>query len=211
MEYADGWRELYDLATDPHQVHNLTANWMRNRPTRSPGPWPRWPSARSSCRSAEEAPCRRRKEPPWSEIALGRAGGDFRESSVDIPRQQMAPGWCDTTGGGIAKAGDLHLSAAEERAVQMLRPLANRRASASSPCWPGRKECTAAQPVAAVGLAQSTLAEHLGGLRGAGLVQTSGEGPHRFYCLDPNAVDFLQQLTCWWGGATGPGVEGTGG
>jgi L-amino acid N-acyltransferase YncA len=60
---------------------------------------------------------------------------------------------------------------------------------------------------ATVGLAQSTLAEHLGGLRTAGIVQASGEGPHRFYCLDPEAIEFLaaflgevaQQARSWEG------------
>src|SRR5690348_10551449 len=109
--------------------------------------------------------------------------------------------------GGCVKAGELNLSAAEQRAVQMLRLLANPARFRIITLLAERKECTAAQLAAAVGLAQSTLAEHLGGLRDAGLVQTSGEGAFRFYCLDPEAVDFLaaflggvaQQARAWEG------------
>jgi phosphinothricin acetyltransferase len=40
-----------------------------------------------------------------------------------------------------------------------------------------------------VPLAQSSLS--LSALREAGVVQTSGEGPNRYYCLDPSALEFL--------------------
>lgn len=105
------------------------------------------------------------------------------------------------------KADTLNLSAAEQRAVQMLRLLANPARFRIVTLLAERKEGTAAHLAAAVGLAQSTLAEHLGGLRDAGVVQASGEGPYRCYCLDPEAVDFLaaylggvaQQARAWEG------------
>ena len=105
------------------------------------------------------------------------------------------------------KSGDLNLGAAEQRAVQMLRVLANPARFRVVTLLAERKECSAAQLTAAVGLAQSTLSEHLGGLRDAGIVQTSGEGPYRLYCLDPEAVEFLsaflggvaQQARAWEG------------
>jgi arylsulfatase A-like enzyme len=57
VEYADGWRELYDLATDPHQVHNriegLDAQQAHSL-ARSLAALAQ--CSGSSCRSAEEVP-----------------------------------------------------------------------------------------------------------------------------------------------------------
>lgn len=89
------------------------------------------------------------------------------------------------------KTSDLTLSAAEERAVRMLRALANPARFRIVCLLAERKDVTAAQVAAAVPLAQSTLSEHLSTLREAGLVQMSGEGAARAYCLDPAALDFL--------------------
>jgi phosphinothricin acetyltransferase len=82
-------------------------------------------------------------------------------------------------------------TAAEIRILRMVRALANPARFRIVVLLAERKDCAAAQLAEAVSLAQSTLSEHLTTLREAGLVQTSGEGPYRYYCLDPAAVDFL--------------------
>ena len=82
-------------------------------------------------------------------------------------------------------------SAAESRAVVLLRALANPARFHLVELLAERKDCTSAQLAEALPLAQSSLFDHLAALREAGLVQASGEGPHRYYCLDPNALDFL--------------------
>ena len=82
-------------------------------------------------------------------------------------------------------------TAAEIRILRMVRALANPARFRIVVLLAERKDCAAAQLAEAVSLAQSTLSEHLTALREAGMVQTSGEGPYRYYCLDPAAVDFL--------------------
>lgn len=89
------------------------------------------------------------------------------------------------------KSDELDLSAAEGRAIRALRALANPARFRVVAVLAERKDASAGQLAAAVKLAQSTLSEHLSVLREAGLVQSSGEGPARFYCLDPSALDFL--------------------
>ncbi|HEU0114431.1 MAG TPA: arsinothricin resistance N-acetyltransferase ArsN1 family A [Thermomicrobiales bacterium] len=92
------------------------------------------------------------------------------------------------------KTDELALGAAETRAVRMLRALANPARFRIVALLAARKECAAGQIAADLPLAQSTIAEHLAALREAGLVQSSGEGPNRFYCLNPDALDFLAAL-----------------
>jgi L-amino acid N-acyltransferase YncA/DNA-binding transcriptional ArsR family regulator len=82
-------------------------------------------------------------------------------------------------------------TAAESRAVTVLRALANPARFHIVELLAERKDCTSAQLAEALPLAQSSLFDHLAALRDAGLVQSSGEGPHRYYGLDPNALDFL--------------------
>ena len=82
-------------------------------------------------------------------------------------------------------------SAAESRAVSLLRALANPARFHLVELLAERKDCTSAQLAEALPLAPSSLFDHLAALREAGLVQSSGEGPHRYYCLDPQALDFL--------------------
>ncbi len=82
-------------------------------------------------------------------------------------------------------------SAAETRVLRMVRALASPARFRIVALLAERKDCTASQLADAVGLAQSTLSEHLAALREAGLVQSSGGGTHRYYCLDPAALDFL--------------------
>ncbi|MGH2457334.1 MAG: ArsR/SmtB family transcription factor, partial [Chloroflexota bacterium] len=85
-------------------------------------------------------------------------------------------------------------TAAEARAVRMMRALASPVRFHLVEILAERKDCTASRLAQALSLAQSSLSEHLGALRDAGLVQTSGESAaatSRYYCLDPGAVDFL--------------------
>jgi len=89
------------------------------------------------------------------------------------------------------KLTELALTAAEARAWRMLRALANPARFRLVQLLAERKDCTGPQLAAELPLAQSSLFDHLAALREAGLVQTSGEGPNRYYCLDPSAVEFL--------------------
>jgi DNA-binding transcriptional ArsR family regulator len=89
------------------------------------------------------------------------------------------------------KTDPLIASAAEARVLGMVRALANPARFRIVVLLAERKECAAGQLTGAVSLAQSTLSEHLTILRQAGLVQTSGEGQHRYYCLDPAALEVL--------------------
>lgn len=89
------------------------------------------------------------------------------------------------------KTRELTLTAAEERAVRMVRALANPARFRIVAVLAERKDCTAPQLAAVVPLAQSSLSDHLAALREAGMVQTSGGGVQRYYCLDPAAVEYL--------------------
>jgi phosphinothricin acetyltransferase len=87
--------------------------------------------------------------------------------------------------------GEVTASAAEGRVLRMVRALASPARFRIAVLLAERKDCTAGQLAEAVGLAQSTLSEHLATLRDAGVIQSSGGGSHRYYCLDPAALDFL--------------------
>jgi DNA-binding IclR family transcriptional regulator len=54
-----------------------------------------------------------------------------------------------------------------------------------------RKEATSPRLMDELGLAQSSVHEHLAMLREAEIVQASGEGLNWYYCLDPAAIDDL--------------------
>lgn len=82
-------------------------------------------------------------------------------------------------------------SAVEARVLRVLRALASPARFRVVEILAERKDCTAPQLAEALALAQSSLHEHLATLRDAGLVQASGEGPNRYYCLDPLALEFL--------------------
>lgn len=89
------------------------------------------------------------------------------------------------------KTRELAPTSVEERALHMLRALANPTRFRIAGFLAERKDSTAPQLAAALALPQSSLFDHLSGLREAHVVQTSGEGPNRYYCLDPSALDFL--------------------
>jgi L-amino acid N-acyltransferase YncA/DNA-binding transcriptional ArsR family regulator len=97
-------------------------------------------------------------------------------------------------------------SAAEGRAVRMIRALANPVRFRIVVLLAERKDATSPGLVAELGIAQSSLFDHLAALREAGVVQVSqpgqsgaqaqarGDAPPglaRTYCLDPGALDFL--------------------
>jgi L-amino acid N-acyltransferase YncA/DNA-binding transcriptional ArsR family regulator len=82
-------------------------------------------------------------------------------------------------------------SAVEARVVRMLRALANPARFRIVELLAERKDCTLPRIAEMVPLAQSSLSDHLTALREAGVVQTSGEGPNRYYCLDPSALEYL--------------------
>jgi phosphinothricin acetyltransferase len=86
---------------------------------------------------------------------------------------------------------ELAQTAAEARAVRMLRALANPARFRIVELLADRKDSTAPQLAEAVSLAQSSLFDHLTALREAGIVQASGEVQGRYYCLDPGALEFL--------------------
>ncbi len=85
-------------------------------------------------------------------------------------------------------------SAAEARAVRMLRALANPVRFHLVELLAEGKDCTASQLAQALLLAPSSLSEHVAILREAGVIQASGEGVNQssnYYCVDPGALDFL--------------------
>ncbi|MBO0779487.1 MAG: GNAT family N-acetyltransferase [Ktedonobacteraceae bacterium] len=89
------------------------------------------------------------------------------------------------------KTEELAPTAREARILRMLRALANPARFRIASLLAERKDCTSAQLVEALPLAQSSLFDHLTLLREAGIVQVSSDGPNRYYCLDPSTIDFL--------------------
>ena len=55
-----------------------------------------------------------------------------------------------------------------------------------------RQACVTGDVVTEVGLAQSTVSEHLRILREAGLIQGENEGPRTRYCIDPTGLATLK-------------------
>ena len=80
---------------------------------------------------------------------------------------------------------------AEARALRLLRALGSPVRLRIVEIVAERKDCTAPQLAEELGLAQSSLFEHLSALREAGLVEVSGEGPNRYYGLDPSVLNSL--------------------
>jgi L-amino acid N-acyltransferase YncA len=105
------------------------------------------------------------------------------------------------------KTGEFAPTALEARVLRMLRALANPARFRIVALLAERKDCSTLQLSEALPLAQSSLFDHLTALREAGIVQVSNDGPNRYYCLDPAAIDFLaaylnglgQQTRSWTG------------
>lgn len=57
-----------------------------------------------------------------------------------------------------------------------------------------RTTCVCGQIVAEVGLAQSTVSQHLKVMKDAGIVQGEIDGPRVCYCLDPRTMRRLKAL-----------------
>lgn len=57
-----------------------------------------------------------------------------------------------------------------------------------------RDACVCGQIVAEIGLAQSTVSQHLKVLKDAGIVQGEIDGPRVCYCLDPRTLRRLKAL-----------------
>lgn len=89
------------------------------------------------------------------------------------------------------KTDEFAPTAREARILRMLRALANPARFRIVALLAERKDCTSAQLVEALPLAQSSLFDHLALLREAEIVQVSSDGPNRYYCLDPSSIDFL--------------------
>src|SRR6185437_11895542 len=79
----------------------------------------------------------------------------------------------------------------EERAVRLLRALANPVRFRIVQLLAARQECVCGELVEALPLAQSTVSEHLKVLKDAGIVQGTIDGVNSCYCLDPAAFAFL--------------------
>jgi phosphinothricin acetyltransferase len=91
---------------------------------------------------------------------------------------------------------------AEAHALRLLRTLGSPVRLRIVEIVAERKNCTATQLAEELGLAQSSLFEHLSALREAGLVEVSGEGPNRYYGLDPSTLDSLAAYLGGVGGRT---------
>ncbi len=57
-----------------------------------------------------------------------------------------------------------------------------------------QQACFAGEIADQLPLAASTVSQHLGQLKEAGLVKGEVEGPRRCYCVDPEALSVLKQL-----------------
>ena len=80
---------------------------------------------------------------------------------------------------------------AEARALRLLRALGSPVRLRIVEIVAARKDCTASQLAEEVGLAPSSLFEHLAALREAGILEVSGDGPNHYYGLEPSVLDSL--------------------
>lgn len=86
----------------------------------------------------------------------------------------------------------LALGTDEERAVIMLRALANPARFRIVKLLAELNMCVCGDIVDRLPLAQSTVSEHLRVLKEAGVVQGTVEGPNSCYCLVPEALSWLR-------------------
>ena len=90
----------------------------------------------------------------------------------------------------MTDAPDLHL--ADVRLAALARALGHPARLAILRTLAARGSCVCGEVVAVVGLAQSTVSEHLRVLKAAGLVRGETDGPRSCYCLDPAGVAHAQ-------------------
>ncbi len=108
-------------------------------------------------------------------------------------------------------------AAAETRILRILRAVASPVRFRIVELLAERKDATSPQLMEELGLAQSSVHDHLTALRKAGVVQTSGEGPNRYYCLNPATLEYLgaylgglgQRARTWSGLPVGTNTERT--
>jgi L-amino acid N-acyltransferase YncA len=105
---------------------------------------------------------------------------------------------------------------AESRALRLLRALGSPVRLRIVEIVAARKDCTATQLAEEVGLAPSSLFDHLAALRDAGIVEVSGDGPNHYYGLEPSVLDSLAAYlggvgsrTRGWASPAAAGTDGS--
>jgi ArsR family transcriptional regulator len=83
--------------------------------------------------------------------------------------------------------------AEEARTVRMLRAIAHPARFRIVKLLAARQACVCGDLVDELPLAQSTVSEHLKVLKDAGIVRGTIEGPNTCYCLEPDAIAWLQR------------------
>lgn len=81
----------------------------------------------------------------------------------------------------------------DARTVALLRAIAHPARFRIVKLLAARQACVCGDLVDELPLAQSTVSEHLKVLRDAGIVRGTIEGPNTCYCLDPDALSWLQR------------------
>lgn len=81
----------------------------------------------------------------------------------------------------------------EARTVAMLRAIAHPARFRIVRLLAERQACVCGDLVDELPLAQSTVSEHLKVLKDAGIVRGNFEGPNVCYCLEPEALKWLQE------------------
>lgn len=84
-------------------------------------------------------------------------------------------------------------SRAEARTVELLRAIAHPARFRIVKLLAARQSCVCGDLVDELPLAQSTVSEHLKVLKDAGIVRGVIEGPNTCYCLEPEALQWLQR------------------
>ncbi len=81
----------------------------------------------------------------------------------------------------------------EARTVALLRAIAHPARFRIVKLLAARQACVCGDLVDELPLAQSTVSEHLKVLKDAGVVRGTIEGPNTCYCLEPEALAWLQR------------------
>lgn len=81
----------------------------------------------------------------------------------------------------------------DARTVQLLRAIAHPARFKIVKLLAARQACVCGDLVDELPLAQSTVSEHLKVLKDAGVVRGNIEGPNTCYCLEPDALAWLNR------------------